>query len=121
MISKLGDMNRIIGNFVNETMLVVDPTRPVTRKCVFEWLGFSDPLEWIPHGLFDEGIDATKDFFIRFLPVQVIIPGVIRENEFQSMRSLAVPSSFSSWDMDSIRRRVFFGERKRYAVSSSAL
>lgn len=114
-------MNRITSSLVNETMFLVDPTRPVTRKCVFEGFRFSDPLEWIPNGLVDEDVNATEDFFIRFLPIQVISPRMIRENDLQSTRSLSVPSSFSSWDMDSIRRLVFLGDLKRYAVSSSAL
>lgn len=121
MVSKLGDMNRIPGNFINETMLVVDAAGPVTRKRMFKRLWFSEPLKRVALRFLDECVYPTENFLVGFLPIKIVLPRVIRENELQSISALSVPSSFSSWDMDSIRRLMFFGERRRYAVSSRAL
>jgi hypothetical protein len=88
---------------------------------MLERFGLTNSLKWISFCFLDEGIDTTQNFFIGFLPKQIIIPCMIGGKEFQSMRGLSVPLPFSNWDMDSIKRLIFFGERKRYAVSSRAL
>jgi len=74
---------------------------------------FSNTLKWISFRFFYEGINATKNFLICFLPKEIIIPGVVRKDELHSKSSLPVPLSFSSWLTDSIKRLAFFGDRKR--------
>ena len=80
---------------------------------MFKWFRFSNTLKWISFRFFYEGIDTTKKLFIGFLPKEIIIPGVVRKDELHSKSSLSVPLSFSSWATDSIKRLVFFGDRKR--------
>ena len=80
---------------------------------MFQWFGFSNPFKWIAFDLFDEIVYSLEDFLVGFLPVQVIVPSVIREYEFQSKRPFSTPLPSSSWTMDSIKRLVFFGERNR--------
>jgi hypothetical protein len=101
-------------------MFVIDATGPISGNRMFEGFRFSNAFEWITFGLFDQSVDAAEYFFIGFLPKQIVIPGVVRENELQSIRSFSVPWPFSSWATDSIKRLAFFGDRKRYAVSSRA-
>ena len=59
MISKLGYMNIILGNFIYKTMLVIDTTGPITRKCMFERFRLTNPLEWIAFRLLYEGINPV--------------------------------------------------------------
>lgn len=80
---------------------------------MFERFGFSNTFKWITSDLLDKAIDSLKDFFVNFLSVQVILPGIVRKNELHSISSLSGPCPFSSCAMDSISRLVFLGERKR--------
>jgi hypothetical protein len=59
VIAKLGYMNRILGNFIDETMLVIDSTGPITRKCMFERFRLTNFLKWIAFCLLDEGVNPT--------------------------------------------------------------
>ena len=59
MIAQLGDMDRILGNAIYETMLVIDPTGPIARKRMFERFWLANSLKWIAFCLLDEGIDPT--------------------------------------------------------------
>lgn len=101
-------------------MFIVDTAGPVTGKRMFERLGLAKPFKWITLGFLYEGVNAAENFLIGFLPKQIVIPCMVGKDEVQSMSPLWAPSPFSSWTMDSIKRCAFFGERKRYAVSSRA-
>jgi hypothetical protein len=47
---------------------------------MFKWFRFSNTFKWSSFHFFNEGIDTTKNFFIGFLPKEIIIPVVCREN-----------------------------------------
>lgn len=113
MVAQLGDINCISRYFINEPVFISDSSGPVAGKGMFKRLRFSNTLKWISFRFFDEGIDTTKNLFIGFLPKEIIIPGVVRKDELHSKSSFSVPLSFSSWAIDSIKRLVFFGDRKR--------
>ena len=113
MVAQLGDMNCIFRYFINEPVFISDSSGPIAGKSMFKWFRFSNTLKWISSRFFDEGIDTTKNLFIGFLPEEVITPGMIRKDGLHSKSSLSVPLSFSSWAIDSIKRLVFFGDRKR--------
>ena len=49
------DIYRIISDFVNKPVLIVDPSRPVAGKFVLERIGLSDSSKWISGNVFDEG------------------------------------------------------------------
>jgi hypothetical protein len=59
VISKLGDMKRIFGNFIDKTMLVIDPAGPIARKCMFKRFRLPNSLKWISFCFLDEGINPT--------------------------------------------------------------
>ncbi len=113
MVAQLGDMNCTSRYFIDEPVFISDSSGPVAGKSMFEWFRFSNTLKWISFRFFDEGIATTKNLFIGFLPKETIIPGVVRKDELHSKSSLSVPLSFPSWATDSIKRLVFFGDRKR--------
>ena len=113
MVAQLGDMNCIFRYFINEPVFISDSAGPVAGNSVFKWFRFSNTLKWISFRFFDEGVDTMKNLFIGFLPKEIIIPGVVRKDELHSISSFSVPLSFSSWEIDSIKRLVFFGDRKR--------
>ena len=113
-------MNCILCDFVNDSVLIVDSAGPVIGKGVLKGLGLARALKRGAHDLFDQVVDSLEDFLVRALPVEIIIPGVIRENDLHSIRPLSVTLASWSWAIDSIRRLVFLGDRSRYAVSSRA-
>ena len=57
-------------------MFVVDAAGPVAGQGVLEGLGLADAFKRGPFYLFDEGVNAAQDFFVGFLPVQTVFPGM---------------------------------------------
>jgi hypothetical protein len=84
VISELGDKQSVIRNFVNYSVFFVDPARPVPGEAVFEGLWFANTFERFSLGLFDQLVDSVKNLFVGFLPVQIVFPGVLGEDEFHS-------------------------------------
>ena len=113
MVSQLGDMNSIFKKFIDKTVFIIDTAGPVTRKSMFKGLRFTNTFKGISFNSFYQVIYAMEYFFIGFLPKQIVVPGVVREDQLHSMSSFSVPFSFSSWAIDSIKRLVFLGDRKR--------
>lgn len=120
VVTKGGNKKGVFKGFVNKSVFAVDAARPVARKGMFKGLGLSRPSKRGSSGFFDKGVDTPKDFFVGFLPVQIILPCVLGKDKLQSESFLSDPFPSSSWAMDSIRRRVFLGDLRRYAVSSRA-
>jgi hypothetical protein len=46
-------MNGIIGDFINDSVLVIDSAGPVSRKGMFKGFGLSDTIEWISDDVLD--------------------------------------------------------------------
>lgn len=113
MVTELGDVDGIPGDFANDTMLVIDAAGPISGKGVFQRLGFADAFKKIALDLFDERIDAPEDFTVGLLPIKVVLPSVIGKDQLHSISSLSIPDSASSCLMDSNNRRLFLGERSR--------
>ncbi len=113
MIAQLGNMKCIFGHFIYKPVLIINTPGPVTGKGVLKRFGFTNTFKRIAFGFLNESIDTMEDFFISFLPIDIVIPGVVRENELHSISSLSTPFSFSSWTMDSNSRLAFLGDRKR--------
>ncbi len=120
MIAKLCYVNGIFGDFVDNSMLVIDSAGPVSRKGMFQWFGFAGAFEWSPRDLLDQSVYSLQNSFVGSLPVEIVIPSVFRENEFQWIRLRSMPFPPSSSATDSMRRLVFLGDLSRYAVSSKA-
>lgn len=118
MISQLGNQNCIISDLINEPMLVIDSPGPIAGKRMFQRFGFANTLKRAAFSFFNESVNTAKNFLVSFLPIDVIVPGMIGKNELHSISSFSSPLPFSSWTIDSISRLVFLGDRNRYAVSS---
>jgi hypothetical protein len=58
-------------------MFIRDPSRPITGECMLKGFRFSNTLKWISQGLSDYGVDATQDFSIGILPIEIIFPSVV--------------------------------------------
>ncbi len=80
---------------------------------MLQWFGLTDALEMGASGLSDERIDALEDPAVRALPLEVILPGSLGENELHSLSARSVPPPDSSSATASRRRLAFFGLRKR--------
>ena len=113
MISKLGHEERFVFDFINYSMFIIDSPGSIAGKTMFKWFRFSDPLERRVLDVFDKLIYSLQDLFISSLPVEVIFPGVLREDQIHSTRSLSVPAPDANSAMDSRSRRAFFGLRSR--------
>lgn len=113
MVSRLRDMDCVFGNLIDKSVFIGNSSRPVTRKSMFQWFWFADALKGILFCLTNKGIDTSENFFISLLPKKIILPCIVGEDELQSISSFSVPFPSSSWVMDSIKRLVFVGDRKR--------
>ncbi len=60
MVSRLCDQNSIALNFVNESMFVVDSSRPVATQCMPEGFGFSGSFKRGSNHLLDEVVDPLE-------------------------------------------------------------
>lgn len=89
MIPELGDKQSVIRDFVDDSVFFVDPARPVPGEAVFKGLRFANTFERFSLGLFDQLVDSVKNFFVGFLPVQIVFPGVLGEDEFHSRSSIS--------------------------------
>lgn len=52
-------------------------------------------------------------FFVRLLPVEVVVPRVLGKNHLHSFSALSMPPPASSSLTESNRRRAFFGLRSK--------
>lgn len=107
-------------NSIDDSVLVVDSPRPIPGEGMLQWFRLANALKRFTSDVLYEGIDSAKNLFISFLPVQVIFPCLVCENQFHSISSLSCPLPSSSSAIDSISLRVFFGLLSKYAVSSRA-
>ena len=89
MIPELGDKQSVIRDLVNYSVFFVDSARPVPGKAVFEGLWLANTFERFSLGLFDQLVDSVKNLFVGFLPVQIVFPGVLGEDEFHSRSSFS--------------------------------
>jgi hypothetical protein len=89
VIPKLGDKQSVIRDLVNYSVFLIDPARPVPGETMFEGLWFANTFERFSLGLFDQLVDSVKNLFVSFLPVQIVFPGVLGEDEFHSRSSFS--------------------------------
>lgn len=67
-------------DFINHSVLVVNPSRPISRKGMFERLWLSNAFEWLSFDFFYKGVNAFQYLLVGFLPVEVIFPCLLRKN-----------------------------------------
>ena len=113
MVSQLRDMDCIFVKFIDKSVFIGNSPGPVAGKGMLQWFRLTNTFKGISFGLINKSIETSENFFIGFLPIEIVLPGVVGEDELHSTSSFSVPFPFSSWAMDSIKRLVFFGDRKR--------
>jgi hypothetical protein len=42
MVAQLNDLDRIVGNFVNDSMFIIYTAGPISGECMFQRLGLAD-------------------------------------------------------------------------------
>lgn len=109
MVSELGDQDGVIFDFIDDPVLVADPSGPVSGKIVFQGFGFPEALIFISQDVFDKGVDPVQISFIRVLPIQIVFPGMFGKYQLHSASSLSFPLPFVNSSMDSISLFAFFG------------
>jgi hypothetical protein len=94
-------------------MFIIYTPGPVPGKSVFQRFRFSNTLKRLSFYFLNEGVDTVENFLVGFLPIEVIVPGMVRKNEYHSISSFSMPLPFSSWAIDSISLLVFWGDHNR--------
>jgi len=113
MIFQLDNKQGFFFNFVNEAVFLIYSSGPITGKGVPERFWFSFSFIRISANVFDKLIDSFKSSLIFFLPGEVVFPGLIGKNDFHSISFLSFPLPSSSSLIDSSRRCIFRGLRRR--------
>jgi len=80
VVAELSNKQGILMNFINHSVLIVNPSRPISRKSMFERLRLSNAFEWLSLDFLEKGIDTFKYLLVRFLPVKVIFPCLLCKN-----------------------------------------
>ncbi len=101
MVSELSDEHGFTAHFINETVFAINAPGPVAGECVPEWFWFTNAFMWRALDIFDQQIDAFQNFLVGFLPVQVVVPRVLRKYKLHSCKAFSSPLPCSSWAMES--------------------
>lgn len=118
MIPALGDLQVAVFGAVDEAMLLRDAAGPPAGEVATEGFGLAGSGERGAAGFLDECVQAVQHLAIMGLPMEVILPGLSREDDPHSASSRALPLSLSSCATASIRRRALAGLFRRCTVSS---
>ncbi len=94
---------------VDDAMLIIDASRPVSGERMPEALGLPNSREWVPLDFVDQRVDALHYLAIGLLPVQVVLPRMLGEHDPHSSSTLSVPSPLSSSAIASRSRRALLG------------
>lgn len=116
MVAGLQDHDVVIGDVVDESVSVIDSTRPSAGENVLEWLGFADTRKRIEDRVGDEVVDALEGLAILALPMDVVLPPVRIEGDpprHASRRSCCSNSPRRTRSMAASNRSAFAGFRSR--------
>src|SRR5262249_55632308 len=105
VVAELDNVQGVSLHFVYDSVLVVDAPRPGSRQIVSEWLGIADSLDRGTLNVPYQDIDALQYPAVRPLPVQVLLPGILGEDNLHSIRSRTVPPPERSSANDCRSRR----------------
>ena len=121
MIPQLSNKDLIADLLVNDSMFGSDSPRPIALQRMFQWFGFTNTAIGIAHDLFEQQVDALQCIRVSFLPVEILLPRLVREYEahFSNFNFFRIPLPRSSDSIDFNNRFAFAGERSKYAVSWS--
>jgi hypothetical protein len=80
VIASLEEINRLIGNSVNQAMFLGDTPRPTTCKHKSERLGLAWAFQWIPHHCFHKIQHSDRSAPFRLGPKPQILPELRLKN-----------------------------------------
>ena len=114
MIAALSDFQRLriaaAFDAIKQSMLSIDPPRPIARKISTERLWLPDSGERVALAFSNERIDASRNLGVRRLPVKIILPSIFVEHHSHgSMSSCSTPSPASNLLIAVSNRSAFFG------------
>ncbi|ORC15597.1 hypothetical protein A7979_07690 [Rothia nasimurium] len=67
-----------LSNLIDQSMRLINSTRPQPRELSSQGLRFPDTREWsVPCDVLDEGIDTFESLSIFRLPVNILLPGFV--------------------------------------------
>lgn len=124
MLSARKNVQHIVGNLVNNSMLVIYSSGPVAGKFVFERLRFSDSFKRIAGNVFDEFFYVFEYFLVSFFPDVVVFVGSFVKSDYcnhNASSSIFLTLPFSISAIPSSRNFLFAGLLKRYSVSSMSV
>ena len=71
------DVDGFVFGKINQTVLLIDPSGPESCQIISERLRFSGAGERMALAFFQEVINLFEDLHVLFLPIKIILPGVI--------------------------------------------
>lgn len=84
----LGDLQPVVRPFtrhpVHEPVLVGDAARPPALEVAVERLGLAGPLVGRAAAFPDQVIEPPEHLSVGVLPVEIVLPGGIREDDFHA-------------------------------------
>ena len=115
------NIDRIVGNFINKPVLIIDSSRPISRKLMFKRFRLSNSFKRISCNIFYQFFYSLEDFFIgRFPFVKVIKSFCVKIDNCNHSESASIfftlPFSISA--IPSSKNFLFAGFPRRYSVSS---
>src|SRR5215469_8092853 len=125
MESALGDLKPLVdaltGDPVDEAIGLGDAAGPPTVKIASQRLWLAKAGEGVAPAFLDQGVKPRERFGVGVDPVEVVLPGRLREDQLHGWtRSRSLPPPASSWRTDARSRAALAGVESRCRVSSVA-
>ena len=86
----------IVFDPVDEAMLPVQPPRPPAGQRAFERFRLAGTIKWRTHAFVDEVVQAEEQLAVVLLPVKIISPSLLVEDDLHSINCRSVPLPASS-------------------------
>lgn len=113
------DENFVVGNFIDKAMLLAYPTRPISRKFVFERLGLSDAGKRSAANVFYKFVNFCECLFVLRPFLIVRKRGLGKRNFHSAASSMECTAPDSICEIERSRCSRFASVERRYSVSSS--
>jgi hypothetical protein len=94
MIPTANNDHPIFSHSIDKPVLLIDATRPAFSEVPSQWLRFPRSLEWGPLNLLDQLVNSFEFLLVRPLPVEVVLPSPICEDEVHPLILLDESPSF---------------------------
>ena len=108
-------------DIVLDTLIVAASARPEAGKRMLQRLGFADAGKGLALDRTQKAIDAVEQGRVDCLPVAVVFPGFVGEDQLHLASSRSLPCPAASRATAESRRFALTGEWSNLAVSSRAL